>query len=173
MSDDVVMGGSKALETLELTLRVNGKRTKVVVPPAMSLLELLRDGLNLRGTKLACARAVCGSCTVLIDGYPAASCALFAFQVDGADIVTIEGLANKDGALHPVQGAFRKFSAFQCGYCTPGMILLAKALLDHDPAPSRATVVEWMSSGVCRCTGYNLIVEAVLSAAAEMRRGPR
>ncbi len=173
MSDDALTCNSMAWETLELTLRVNGKQTKVVVPSAMSLLELLRDSLNLRGTKVACSRAVCGSCTVLIDSQPAASCALFAFQADEADIVTIEGLADKDGALHPVQEAFRKFSAFQCGYCTPGMILLAKALLDHDPAPSRATVVEWMSSGVCRCTGYNLIVEAVLSAASEMRRATR
>jgi carbon-monoxide dehydrogenase small subunit len=173
MSDEALTNDSEASETLELTLRVNGRRTKIVVPPAMSLLELLRDNFNLRGTKLACSRAVCGSCTVLVDGQPAASCALFAFQVDGADIVTIEGLADKDGALHPVQDAFRKFSAFQCGYCTSGMILLAKALLDHDPAPSRARVVEWMSSGVCRCTGYNLIVEAVLSAASEMRRATR
>jgi aerobic carbon-monoxide dehydrogenase small subunit len=106
-----------------------------------------------------------------MDGKPAASCALFAFQADGAEVVTIEGLSAAGGPLHPVQEAFRKFSAFQCGYCTPGMVMLAKSLLDHDPAPSRATVVEWMSSNICRCTGYNLIVEAVLHAAAEMRRG--
>lgn len=162
--------GVEATESVALRFRLNGREQALAVPAAMSLLELLRDRLGLRGTKLACSRAVCGSCTVLLDGRPAASCALFAFQIDGADVVTIEGLSESDGVLHPLQEAFRKFSAFQCGYCTPGMILLAKSLLDQDPAPSRAAVVEWMSSGICRCTGYNLIVEAVLSAAAEMRR---
>ena len=171
MSDDVITSGVQAVESVELRFRLNGRETTLVVPAAMSLLELLRDRLGLRGTKLACSRAVCGSCTVLIDGNPAASCALFAFQIDGADIVTIEGLSGSDGMLHPLHDAFRRFSALQCGYCTPGMILLAKSLLDQDLAPSRAVVVEWMSSGICRCTGYNLIVEAVLSAAAEIRRG--
>jgi aerobic carbon-monoxide dehydrogenase small subunit len=155
----------QATETVDLRFRLNGVEKVLTVPAALSLLELIRDQLGLQGTKLACSRAVCGSCTVLLDGLPAASCALFAFQIDGADVVTIEGLERHDGTLHPLQEAFRKHSAFQCGYCTPGMILLAKSLLDCDPAPSRATVVEWMSSSICRCTGYNLIVEAVLSAA--------
>jgi aerobic carbon-monoxide dehydrogenase small subunit len=173
VSDSVISGEIQATETVELRFRLNGQSKEVAVPAALSLLELLRDRCGLRGTKLACSRAVCGSCTVVIDGRPAASCALFAFQVDGADVVTIEGLSRTDGTLHLLQEAFRRFSAFQCGYCTPGMILLAKSLLDHDPAPSRATVVGWMSSNICRCTGYGLIVEAVLSAAADMRRsGP-
>jgi carbon-monoxide dehydrogenase small subunit len=163
----------RATEAVALRFRLNGGEQALVVPAATSLLELLRDGLQLRGTRLACSSAVCGSCTVLVDGRPAASCALFAFQVDGADVVTIEGLAGAEGHPHPIQEAFRKFSAFQCGYCTPGMILLAKSLLDHDPAPSRAAVVEWMSSSICRCTGYNLIIEAVLSAAAEIRQRPQ
>jgi carbon-monoxide dehydrogenase small subunit len=154
---------------VDLRFRLNGAEQALTVPAALSLLELIRDNLGLQGTKLACSRAVCGSCTVLLDGLPAASCALFAFQVDGADVVTIEGLEQPDGTLHPLQEAFRKHSAFQCGYCTAGMILLAKSLLDCDPAPSRATVVEWMSSSICRCTGYNLIVEAVLSAARDPR----
>ena len=160
----------QATEFVDLQFRLNGQQKRITVPASLSLLELLRDRLGLHGTKLACSRAVCGSCTVVIDGKPAASCALFAFHADGCDVVTIESLSGPDGSLHPVQEAFRKFSAFQCGYCTPGMVMLAKSLLDHDPAPSRATVIEWMSSNVCRCTGYNLIVEAFLHAAAELRR---
>jgi carbon-monoxide dehydrogenase small subunit len=167
---DAVLDPPQAAETVAINFRLNGRQQALAIPAAMSLLELLRDKCGLPGTKLACSRAVCGSCTVLIDGEPAASCALFAFQADDADIVTIEGVSSADQTLHPLQESFRKFSAFQCGYCTPGMILLAKSLLDHDPAPSRAAVVEWMSSNICRCTGYNLIVEAVLDAAAEMRR---
>lgn len=171
MSDNAIDNDVEGKELVELHFRLNGQQKTVTVAAAMSLLELLRDKFGSRGTRLACSRAVCGSCTVVIDGRPAASCALFAFQADGADVVTIEGLSEPGGKLHPLQEAFRRFSAFQCGYCTPGMILLAKSLLDHEPAPSRAAVVEWMSSNICRCTGYNLIVEAVLSAAAEMRRG--
>jgi aerobic carbon-monoxide dehydrogenase small subunit len=147
----------QATETVDLRFRLNGVEKALTVPAALSLLELIRDQLGLQGTKLACSRAVCGSCTVLLDGLPAASCALFAFQIDGADVVTIEGLERHDGTLHPLQEAFRKHSAFQCGYCTPGMILLAKSLLDCDPAPSRATVVEWMSSSICALATISLL----------------
>jgi aerobic carbon-monoxide dehydrogenase small subunit len=173
VSDELTANGIQPIETVDLRFRLNGMEKALAVPAALSLLELIRDKLGLQGAKLACSRAVCGSCTVLLDGRPAASCALFAFEIDGADVVTIEGLARHDGTLHPLQEAFRKHSAFQCGYCTPGMILLAKSLLDHDPAPSRATVVEWMSSSICRCTGYNLIVDAVLSAAEALRARDR
>jgi aerobic carbon-monoxide dehydrogenase small subunit len=169
VSHKLAANGVQATETVDLRFRLNGVEKALTVPAALSLLELIRDKLGLQGTKLACSRAVCGSCTVLLDGVPAASCSLFAFQIDGADVVTIEGLERHDGELHPLQEAFRRHSAFQCGYCTPGMILLAKSLLDRDPAPSRAIVVEWMSSSICRCTGYNVIVEAVLSAAYDPR----
>jgi carbon-monoxide dehydrogenase small subunit len=154
---------------IRLSVMVNGRHEEVVVPSRLTLLELLRDRLRLKGTKLSCSRAVCGSCTVLVDGIPTASCAAFAFQVDGASITTIEGLQGPDGNLHPIQQAFIDHSAFQCGYCTSGMIMLTKALLDHTPSPSRDDVVRWLSSNICRCTGYSMIVEAVLDAACRMR----
>jgi aerobic carbon-monoxide dehydrogenase small subunit len=141
---------------------LNGTRREARIPARTSLWELLHDTLGLRGTKLACSRAVCGSCTVLIDGVPQASCATFAFVADGCAVTTIEGIAE---AGHPLIEAFAAGSAFQCGYCTSGMIVLAKALLDREPHPDRETVIEWLSSNICRCTGYKMIVDAVLAAA--------
>ncbi len=141
---------------------LNGIERTETVPARMSLWELLHDQLGLSGTKLACSRGVCGSCSVLIDGVPQASCSTFAFSIDGRRVDTIEGIA---AAAHPLCEAFAARSAFQCGYCTSGMIVMAKALLDHDPHPPRQTVVEWLSSNVCRCTGYAMIIEAVLAAA--------
>jgi aerobic carbon-monoxide dehydrogenase small subunit len=113
---------------------------------------------------------VCGSCTVLVDGTPVAACSKFAFQIDGSRVTTVEGLG-AGGALDPVQQAFVDNAAFQCGYCTSGMILLSKALLAHDPDPDRATIVEWLSSNVCRCTGYTQIIAAVEDAARRLRQG--
>ena len=156
-------------DLLSVRFRLNGKDCAVEVPANLPLISLLRDVCTTTGTKLSCARGVCGSCTVLIDGVPGASCSLFAFHADGAELTTIEGLA-ADGQLHPIQEAFARKSAFQCGYCTGGMILLTKALLDRNPNPDSAEVAEWISSNVCRCTGYSLIVEAVLDAAAQMRK---
>jgi carbon-monoxide dehydrogenase small subunit len=141
---------------------LNGVERAETVPARMSLWELLHDRLALPGTKLACSRGVCGSCSVLIDGVPQASCSTFAFSIDGRRVDTIEGVA---AAGHPLCEAFAARSAFQCGYCTSGMIVLAKALLDRDPHPTRQTVVEWLSSNVCRCTGYAMTIEAVLAAA--------
>lgn len=155
---------------LVLAIRVNGVERRESVPARLTLIELLRDRLGLTGTKLACSRAVCGACTVLVDGQPAASCALFAFQINGSEILTIEGLADKESAEpHPIQTAFATLSGFQCGYCTPGMIMLAKALLDREKAPARETVIEWVSAIICRCTGYAMIVDAILDAARRMR----
>ena len=153
---------------ISIRLTVNGREERAAVPAAMTLLELLRDRLALKGTKLSCSRAVCGACTVLIDGDPAASCAVFAFQAGDRAVTTIEGM-QADGALHPIQQAFMERSAFQCGYCTPGMIMLTKSLLDRIPSPTRADAVEWLSSNICRCTGYTLIVDAVLDAARSLR----
>lgn len=146
----------------EIAFTLNGAPCSVRSAPSANVWEVLHDTLGLTGSKLACSRAVCGSCSIAVDGVPKASCAMFAYELDGADVVTIEGIA---AAAHPLVDAFAGRSAFQCGYCTSGMIVLAKTLLDREPHPDRATVVEWMSSNVCRCTGYEAIVDAVLDAA--------
>lgn len=145
-----------------IVFTLNGAACSVRSAPSTNAWELLHDTIGLTGTKLACSRAVCGSCSIVVDGVPKASCAMFAFELDGTDVVTIEGIA---AARHPLIDAFASRSAFQCGYCTSGMIVLAKTLLDREAQPDRATVVEWMSSNVCRCTGYEAIVDAVLDAA--------
>jgi carbon-monoxide dehydrogenase small subunit len=155
---------------IKRSFRLNGREVGMDVPPQTMLADYLRDTLGLKGTKIGCSRGVCGSCTVLIDGVPRAACSTFAFQAAGADVVTIEGL-QQDGRLDPVQRAFIDNSAFQCGYCTAGMIMLAKALLDTHPDPTREQIVEWMSSNICRCTGYLMIVEAVERAAEARREG--
>ena len=153
-----------------LEFRLNGKAVQCRVPVERTLADLLHDDLRLTGTKLGCSRGVCGACVTLVDGLPLASCSTFAFQVAGRDVLSIEGL-EADGRLHPIQQAFIDRGAFQCGYCTGGMVLLAKALLDRDPDPERATIIEWISSNVCRCTGYAMIVEAVEEAARVLRAG--
>lgn len=152
-----------------VAFRLNGRAVTIQASPTLPLADLLRDGCGLTSVKIGCSRAVCGSCTVLVDGRPAASCALFAFHAEGTEVTTVEGLATPTGQRHPIQEAFADAAAFQCGYCTGGMMMLAKALLDSDPDPSRATVAEWISANVCRCTGYAMIIEAVLDAARRMR----
>jgi len=133
----------------------------VAVEPRMTLLDVLRDNLGLTGTKKACDLGNCGSCTVLLDSKPVVSCLLLAVDAQGRDILTIEGLA-KNGQLHPLQQAFIDYSALQCGFCTPGMLLSAKALLDSNPEPTEDEVKEAISGNLCRCTGYGNIVEAIL-----------
>jgi carbon-monoxide dehydrogenase small subunit len=154
---------------IELSFTLNGAPMSVATTTAATLADLLRDRLGLRGTKLSCSRAVCGACTVVVDGRPTASCATFAFEVDGADVRTIEGAA-RDGELDAVQAAFADNAAFQCGYCTAGMIMLTEALLAVDPDPDDATIKDWISSNICRCTGYTLILEAVRDAAERRRK---
>lgn len=136
----------------------------MAVEPRMTLLDILRDNLGLTGTKKACDLGNCGSCTVLLDGKPVVSCLLLAVDARGRDILTIEGLA-KNGQLHPLQQAFIDYSALQCGFCTPGMLLSAKALLDSNPEPTEDEVKEAISGNLCRCTGYGNIVEAILKVA--------
>jgi carbon-monoxide dehydrogenase small subunit len=155
-------------ERIAIDLTLNGKPLRAEVAPALLLADLVRDQCGLTGTKIGCDQATCGACTVLVNGAPVAACATFAWQADGAAVTTIEGLA-ANGVLDPVQEAFKAKSAFQCGYCTPGMIMLAKALLAANPAPDRATIRDWLSANVCRCTGYQMIVEAVEDAARRMR----
>jgi carbon-monoxide dehydrogenase small subunit len=159
-------------ERMTISLTLNGRAESARVAPETMLAAFVRDHCGLTGTKIGCDQATCGACTVLVDGAPVASCATFAWQADGATVTTIEGLAQND-TLDPVQEAFKAKSSFQCGYCTPGMILLAKALLAANPAPDRATIRDWLSANVCRCTGYQMIIEAVEDAARRIREGAR
>ena len=146
-----------------LRLRVNEEDFEVYVEPWKTLLEVLRDELELTGTKVGCSSGRCGACTVLIDGKAVKSCLILAPQAKGRDILTIEGLA-QNGQLHPLQQAFIDYFALQCGYCTPGMILAAKALLDENPNPTEEEVKEALYGNLCRCTGYVKIMEAILAA---------
>lgn len=150
----------------ELQLRVNGGLFKLEVFPSMVLLDVLRDELGLTGTKRGCETGYCGCCTVLLGGKAIHSCSILAFRAKDHEILTIEGL-EKDGKLHPLQKAFMDRGASQCGYCSPGMILSGKALLDSNPNPSEAEVRRALSGNLCRCTGYLPIIEAVLSVAQE------
>jgi len=147
----------------EIALTLNGTERRIEVEDQVLLIELVR-GLGLMGTKLSCDTEVCGACTVLLDGRPVSSCTTLAIEAEGRTVETIEGVANGT-ALHPIQQAFIDRFAFQCGYCTPGMIMAAKALLAEQPRPDAAAVRHWMEGNICRCTGYGTIVEAVLEAA--------
>jgi carbon-monoxide dehydrogenase small subunit len=147
-----------------IRFKVNGVMEEVNVEPGWSLAYVLREVLNLMGTKVGCETGNCGTCTVLVDGKAIKSCLLLAVKAKGKEIVTIEGLKGKDGGLHPLQEAFMEHFAVQCGYCTPGMILAAKALLDENANPTEEEVRRGLSGNLCRCTGYVKIVEAVLAA---------
>ncbi len=152
----------------DLSFTLNGAPVDTATTTSTTLADLLRERRDGRGTRLACERAVCGACTVLVDDVPRASCSVFAFEVEGRDVRTVEGLSD-GGELSPVQAAFADNSAFQCGFCTAGMILLTEALLARDPDPDNATIRDWISSNICRCTGYSLILEAVRDAARRKR----
>jgi aerobic-type carbon monoxide dehydrogenase small subunit (CoxS/CutS family) len=151
-----------------LALRVNGEDRDVIVPVHKTLLEVLREDLGLTGTKHGCELGECGTCTVLVDGTPVLSCLTLPVELQGREITTIEGLA-QGGQPHPLQAAFTELGAAQCGYCTPGILLAAKALLEHTPTPTRKVVAEWLAGNLCRCTGYLKILEAVELAAGRMR----
>jgi carbon-monoxide dehydrogenase small subunit len=150
-----------------LKLRVNGELAQVAFAPHKTLLEVLREDLSLTGTKHGCELGECGACAVLVDGQPVLSCLLVAQECEGADIVTVEGLAT-DARLHPLQVAFADLGAAQCGYCTPGFLVTAKALLDEKPNATRDEIREALSGNLCRCTGYIQIYEAVEEAAVQM-----
>jgi carbon-monoxide dehydrogenase small subunit len=155
-------------DRVHLRLTVNGEETPVSFAPYKTLLEVLREDLGLTGTKHGCELGECGACAVLIDGQPVLSCLELAVQCEGRAIQTIEGLA-KGTELHPLQAAFADLGGSQCGYCTSGMVMTAKALLDKDPAPSRARIKEALSGNLCRCTGYQQIWESVEQAARVIR----
>ncbi len=152
----------------ELDLTVNGERAEILFAPYKTLLEVLREDLNLTGTKHGCELGECGACAVLVDGEPKLSCLVLALECQGRRVDTVEGLA--DGAkLHPLQAAFADLGAAQCGYCTPGILMTAKALLEKEPQPSRERIKEAISGNLCRCTGYHQIFEAIEDAAKRMR----
>jgi carbon-monoxide dehydrogenase small subunit len=155
----------------QVTVTVNGEKISREVEARLLLVHFLRDELGLTGTHIGCDTSSCGACTVLVDGRRLKSCTLFAVQADGAAIETIEGVA-AGGQLHPLQTGFWEKHGLQCGYCTPGMILSAKAFLAENPAPTDAEVRQAIAGNLCRCTGYNKIVEAIQWAAAEMRAQP-
>ena len=144
----------------KISFTINGLATEVKVDPSMRLLDVIRDVLNLTGTKEGCGEGECGACTVLVDGKPVDSCLVLIGQVQGRSITTIEGLS-KGKELHPLQKAFIEEGAIQCGYCTPGMILSAKALLDENPNPTEEDIRRSISGNLCRCTGYQKIVRAI------------
>ena len=150
-------------------LRVNGEDHEVLIKSNRTLIEVLRQDLHLTGTKEACGIGACGACTVLVNGKPVHSCITLAEEVEGKEVETIEGLA-QGGKLHPLQKAFMDYHAFQCGFCTPGMIMAAKALLNRNLRPTEQEVKSAISGNLCRCTGYGNIVEAILSAAREIEK---
>lgn len=150
-----------------ITLNVNGRKQTTLAEPREILADVLRDRLGLTGTHLGCEHGVCGACTVLLDGEMVRSCLLFAVQAQGAEITTIEGL-EENGELHPMQKAFSEYHGLQCGFCTPGMILAGIDLLKRNPDPTAQQVRDDMGGNICRCTGYQKIVESVLGAASEM-----
>ena len=155
----------------DLILQVNGQRRTASVAPETTLLELLRDDFGLTGAKLGCDVGDCGACTVIVDGKPVNACLMLAAQAAERDVLTIEGLATRD-ALHPIQKAFEEHASLQCGFCGPGVILSAKALLDENAKPTRQVVRDALSGNLCRCTGYTKLIDAVQDAAARMRGTP-
>ncbi len=155
-----------------IAVTVNGRRYESIVEPRLSLADFLRDELKLTGTHLGCEQGVCGSCTVLLNGQTVRSCLLLAVQADGASILTVEGLAMKalpGDSLHAIQQGFLETAGFQCGFCTPGFLMTAYELLGENPSPSEEEIREYLSGNLCRCTGYQNIVAAVLWAAARLR----
>lgn len=155
-----------------IRLTVNGRVYEKTVPVRLSLADFLREHLHLTGTHLGCEQGVCGACTISLNGRSARSCLTLAVQANGADVVTIEGLRAADGSRHPMQQAFLENFALQCGYCTPGMLITAIELLQDNPNPTEQDVREALSGNICRCSGYQAIVDAVLIAAREASAAP-
>jgi carbon-monoxide dehydrogenase small subunit len=157
---------------VQISLKVNGKAVDALVEPRTLLIHFLREQLNLTGPHIGCDTSHCGACTVDLDGKSVKSCTMFAVQADGADLLTIEGMAAPDGTLHALQEGFREMHGLQCGFCTPGMILRAYRLLQENPNPSEAEIRMGISGNLCRCTGYQNIVKAIQYAAAKMSGAP-
>ncbi len=156
------------VERVVLTLNVNGETTQLLVPVHKTLLEVLREDMQLTGTKHGCELGECGTCTVLVDGRPQLSCLLLPIQIEGRAITTVEGMASAS-ELHPLQTAFAELGAAQCGYCTPGILLASRSLLETNPKPTRDEIREALAGNLCRCTGYMKILQAVELAAERLR----
>jgi len=154
------------MKTKDISLTINGQKYERTVDVAATLAEFLRDDIGLTGTKIGCNEGECGACTVIFNGTPVNSCLVLAAETDGGDVLTIEGLSGRE--LHPLQQAFLDVGAVQCGFCTPGMILSAKAILDRNPHPTEEYIRKNMEGNICRCTGYNRILQAILLAADRM-----
>jgi len=157
------------MKHVEITLKVNGIKYAVDVKPQRTLVEVLRETLGLTGTKKSCNEGECGACTVLMDGKPVASCLALAIDAQGKEILTIEGLSEGEN-LHPIQEAFLKHGGIQCGFCTPGMVMSAKAFLDEHPKPTQTEVRQAISGNLCRCTGYQQIVDSIMAGSKMMKR---
>ena len=155
------------IDTVRVSAMINGEASEFLCAPHQSLLECLRDILGLTGAKEGCNDGNCGACSVLLDGRLVNACLVLGVEIEGREVTTVEGLTGWRG-LHPLQQAFVEQDAVQCGYCTPGMLIAAKALLDRDPDPSETEIRTWLAGNLCRCTGYDKIVRAVRSAAASM-----
>jgi aerobic carbon-monoxide dehydrogenase small subunit len=153
-----------------VSLTVNGKPVTAEVDPRTLLVQLLRENLRLTGTHVGCDTSQCGACVVHVDGKAVKSCTVLAVQLEGANVLTIEGLAAPDGPLHPMQEAFRENHGLQCGFCTPGMVMSAIDLVQNNPKPNEHDVREWLEGNICRCTGYHNIVKAILAGAQAMGR---
>ncbi|MGH7834350.1 MAG: (2Fe-2S)-binding protein [Candidatus Binatia bacterium] len=156
------------VQTIPISFTLNGKVQEIEVEPRDLLLDVVRNRFGLTGAKRSCDMQVCGACTVLIDGGPVSACTTLAFEVRGRSVLTIEGLA-ENRKLHPLQQAFIQCGGFQCGFCTPGMILASKALLDEIPNPTEAELKHFMRGNICRCTGYKKIMDSIKAAAKQMR----
>ena len=154
-----------------VAIEVNGKARRADVPARLTLVDFLRDEARLTGTHVGCEHGICGACSVLFDGLPVRACLMFAWQADGHQVTTVEGLANTDGSLSVLQDSFCETHGLQCGYCTSGMLVAAHALLKENPRPSEAEVREAIAGNLCRCTGYQQIVDAVQLAATRLEEG--
>ena len=156
---------------MKVTLTVNGRAREAETEPRTTLLDFLRDNLGLTGTHMGCEHGVCGACSVLFDGQPVRACLMFAVQAEGHVVTTVEGLCTPDGSPGVLQESFQEEHGMQCGYCTPGMLISASALLTANPDPSREQIREAISANLCRCTGYVQIVESIATAAERLKKG--
>ena len=156
------------MSKIHVTTTINGEPAEFLAEPQMALLDILRDEMHLTGSKEGCGSGDCGACSVIMDGRVVCSCLVLGVEAEGRDITTIEGIANGED-LHPVQRKFLEHAALQCGFCTPGLIVATKALLDRNPDPTETEARYWLAGNLCRCTGYDKIIRAVMDAAAEMR----
>ena len=169
VKEQMVLGGRVEKNKYHLRFTLNGEETSLDINPGMSALELIRDILDLKGTKEGCGIGECGACTVVVDGKAVNACLMFAAQLEGRDVLTVEGLS-KDDALHPIQQSFIEHHAVQCGFCTPGILMSTHALLAENPQPERDEIVKAISGNLCRCTGYQSILGAIDAAANRLSK---